>query len=178
MKIFILFLCLALLITLVLLIINCFNKDKFYNIITIKKYNKIMILTTKGILNLANMLKYHIESFNIKCEIIYKLNKKCKCSNDIYFILVYDRKINKNIIPKFFIWYQIEQINTSISLIPKFDKFAYNLMNKALFVCDFDENNINNKIYYFPIPFYYDNNNNNEYNNIKKEYDIVFFWSN
>ena len=29
MKIFILFLCLALLITLVLLIINCFNKDKF-----------------------------------------------------------------------------------------------------------------------------------------------------
>lgn len=162
-----------LIITILALLINYFKKDNFNN------NNKIMILTTKGILNFATMLKYHIESFNIKCEIIYKLNKKCKYSDDIYFILVYDRKINKNIIPKFFIWYQIEQFNTSISLIPKFDKFTYNLMNKALFVCDFDENNINkyknninNNIYYFPSPFYYDNN---DYNNIKKEYDIVFF---
>ena len=91
-------------------------------------------------------------TFYIKCEIIYKLNKKCKYSDDIYFILVYDRKINKNIIPKFFIWYQIEQFNTSISLIPKFEKFTYNLMNKALFVCDFDENNINTETIKFYKP--------------------------
>ena len=80
MKIFILFLCLAILITLVLLIINCFNKDKFKNNskssfesyknnlfnVSIVKDKIPYIIHKTGPDNYNNLSKVLLNNFNLK----------------------------------------------------------------------------------------------------------------
>jgi hypothetical protein len=96
---------------------NKINKKKL--IINRKKpiinnISKVIIITSEQIKSIAENIKKILEEFNIKSEIINNItDNQCKLStkNELY-IYLYNN--NSNVLPKRFIFYQLDRINYSI----------------------------------------------------------------
>jgi GT2 family glycosyltransferase len=144
----------------------------------IKNKNFFIFLSTQNLLTLALMIQKTLESIGITATIIHYLEPECSTDeSSIYLILFYDRKYN--FMPKYYIFYQIEQFNLQECPVLKFDDLYYSFMKNALLIFEFSDENIKKyiekidykKILYVPFPFA------NLYNLETSEYkyDIVFF---
>jgi hypothetical protein len=126
----------------------------------------IILLSNKFINSIAiNIKKILVNKIDVK--IIFNLTKQDYENDNLYIILT----IIKNIkLPKKYIYYQIEQIN---SPLVKYDQMVNSeyIWELSMFNTLFYEKNINlNKVYYCPLPFY-----NNNYKNSIIKYDLLFY---
>lgn len=144
----------------------------------LKKKIKIFI-STDLLMTMVNMMKLTLCSFNLDCEIIHELEDNCVSDENTIYIIVYNN-YKKNIMPKKYIFWQIEQCNTTNTPVEKFTERYFNDMNNSLAIFDFSQFNINSyshkienikKIFYVPFPFYDTINHIND----KYMYDLVFF---
>jgi len=145
--------------------------------------NKIIIITSSIIISIGKYFKLIFESYGYECEIKLKINiNDCLDStiNELYIIL-YNNE-NHLLLPKRFIYYQIEQKNNIIfSNLKLFKKIIY-MIKKAEKVWEFsdilsDKYKIfcKNKLYLTPMPFTVNNFNKLLINYEDCEYDIFFF---
>jgi GT2 family glycosyltransferase len=146
----------------------------------LKHINVFIFLSTHNLDTLAIMIQNTLRCINIDSTITYKLTPDCVNDNSsIYIILYNDRRVE--FMPKYYIFYQIEQFSSKASPVKKFDERYYKDMNNALAIFEFSKENITyykkyihdqSKIFYLPFPFsnIYDISFVDEY-----KYDIVFF---
>jgi hypothetical protein len=138
-----------------------------------------ILLSTNDLSICAKMIQSILESLNIKSIIINYLDENCDIDDSLYIIIYNDRKINK--MPKYYVFWQIEQTCLDSSPIIKFDNVYYEHMQKSLLIFEFSPYNTNfyknkidlDKVKYQFLPFY----NLNNFKSIQYEYDIVFFGS-
>jgi len=146
----------------------------------LKHINVFIFLSTNNLDTLATMIQNTLRCINIDSTITYKLTPDCVNDiSSIYIILYNDRSVE--FMPKYYIFYQIEQFSLKASPVKKFDERYYKDMNNALAIFEFSKENIacyknhihdQSKIFYLPFPFsnIYDISFVDEY-----KYDIVFF---
>lgn len=139
----------------------------------------VIIVTSVMIESIAiNFSKFFFE-FGIDHNIIYNLTEDmCNKStnNEIYLIIHNDSQ--HSILPKNFILYQIEQMNSNfftLKYLKELQKsniiWEFSMRNKI----KYDQINLN-KIFYQPMPFYYDPVNDSTYSTDESNvYDVAFY---
>ena len=160
-----------------LLIINKKNKlikSQYVDLSTfiLTKFN-IIILVPYLIKSIGENLKVIFDKLNINTIIQYAPDNIIN-NSDVLYIVISGVYLSKNL-PKNYILYQVEQINSNF-----FTEDYYNVINNSLYIWDFSihnkkkYNNIPlNKIFYCPFPL--QNIDNTNFN--KTEYDLFFYGS-
>jgi hypothetical protein len=126
----------------------------------------IVILSNKFINSIAiNIKKILFNKIDVK--IIFNFNKADYDNDYLYLILT---SITNVKLPKKYIYYQIEQINSPFLKYNQMVNSQY-IWEISMFNTLFYEKNIDlNKVYYCPLPFY-----NNDYKNSDIKYDLLFY---
>ena len=144
---------------------------------------KIIIILTPYIKSIGIFFKLMFEKLNIDCELKYSSSiedflESYNYTNTLYLIL-YTNIITK-LLPKRFIFYQIEQSNSKF-LTKHFKKFKY-IGDKAEKIWEYSnsptyiyKNFFSNKLIWMPMPFVVDNYNYENNNFSHCIYDIFFY---
>ena len=154
-----------------------------YNLIDkkiINDSNLIYIVTTEYIKDSAIYLSLLLEKIGIKSEIIYELNNKNNNYDNLYILICmkYNGIYDINLIPKNYIFWQIEQIGNND--LKSLESNYFKIMNNSLQIYEIGTKNftyykniVNKKIVnYQQLPFYNMKNNLEE-----KDIDLFFFGS-
>jgi hypothetical protein len=154
---------------------------KYIDIFKIKD-NKIciFILTEEYITDCAIYLKILLNKLNIESEIIFKLNNLSFIYRNLFIVITLkNSKYNYKLIPKNFVFWQIEQVE-NIHLSNNNSNY-FKIMKKSLHILEISRKNYeyykyfidNRNVYYNQLP--YANLGNNKF--INKDIDLFFFGS-
>jgi len=137
--------------------------------------NNIQLLSSEKLLVETLMIQNILKKLKLNSEIIYNLDDTNYKEDNYYIIILFNSKI----IPKNYIFWQINDLSTDKLLL---ESYFINLLNNAISIFEiypknlsFYKDKINNKkkTRYCPLPFSDISNTNMIKNNY--EYDILFF---
>jgi len=165
---------------------NKINTNNINNKININNTNntnkKIIIIVSKNIETIALNIKKFLYEMKIDCEIKFNISEeeliKSQYMNIIY-LFIHTSMIHHNMLPHKFIVYQVEQSTSNW-----FTKKYLNYLQKSNYIWEFsmknkilynniDNINIDNKITYMLMPFYYEKLESSHFD--KCEFDIFFY---
>jgi GR25 family glycosyltransferase involved in LPS biosynthesis len=145
---------------------------------TLLKQKKIVIISSKHCLFVANLISHSLQELNFETSISHQYLSE---NSEILHIVIAPQLVKK--LPKYFIAFQMEQSVSS----RWFKKKYFRILKKSLLIFDYSLNNISflvqknialNKISFMPIsynPSYRSQYNIADYNWSDKIYDLCFY---